>query len=84
MNDPVSTTTFIIPAPDSYSDNCLTAFRNAMDGCEKEIRKVKRALAINRREEFGESGLNSTTHLEARYLFQGEISLHRPKKQRHS
>ncbi|KAF9552733.1 hypothetical protein EC968_000452, partial [Mortierella alpina] len=76
----------IIPSPNPESDRRIIEYRNAIQGCDKEIRGVKRALfgyacVYDRQHEFGES--DDTTHaIEDRYIFRGEHLGQRPKRTR--
>ncbi|KAF9947327.1 hypothetical protein BGZ70_002732 [Mortierella alpina] len=86
MHDQQEVFTPIIPLANNEADLRIAKYRNAVQGCEKEIRGVKRALrgyacVFDRHHEFGDSG--ETTHsIESSYIFHGEHLGLRSKRQR--
>ncbi|KAF9307932.1 hypothetical protein BG003_011864, partial [Podila horticola] len=76
----------IIPSPNDDADRRITEYRNAIQGCEKEIRGIKRALngyacVFDRYHEFGNSEY-TTYVIEQRYIFHGDHLGQHPKRPR--
>ncbi|KAF9946727.1 hypothetical protein BGZ72_011197 [Mortierella alpina] len=86
MHDQQETFIPIIPLANNEADLKIAKYRNAVQGCEKEIRGVKRALrgyacVFDRHHEFGDSG-ETTDSIESSHIFHGEHLGLRPKRQR--